>query len=459
MKTRALAACLLAGGCAASATGPKFHVVEPEYVAPRAGEVVAQVSPDQIVVYRTKVTDRTPVRCDDLKAEIDRVDAHIRQLQTNWRGAYGLAGQVRGFEMITGTPQQQVANLQPYRNELTRSYKACTQQKRAYEVNPVILASTDPGLPPQAAEHLAGGKFINNVVTFPTADFAELAQGRSCLVLHDYTGKPIPVRTDTSDPYRFANPYANTYLTAAQAVARDEDIASRLYNVEKRIGDLRYSLQFNKANMGGSCKMPEQRAIPPRPKNVMSAEEVEYQATAACVDQIYTRFSQSEGSEVFTRRGRYEEIEMWDRWHKNGDYKKACGLNQITDEEAFEAGARAKLQSLVIGRVAFVREVDELYGKCLSRATNACNAKQSEWERERDAIIAEPRRAYSDCTQMQAELKELTEKLPIFQSAAEATQENRQRSLNALYSQGDGYADAAALRCGASENIMANATP
>ncbi|MEE4212732.1 MAG: hypothetical protein V2I43_26095, partial [Parvularcula sp.] len=356
----------LTGACAltmlaacATSSMPTFHVVEPQIVDPKPGELVAQIGPSELTVERTPVTDRTPPVCHDLQAEITKVRTKIAAIRQQTPLYHVRA--TWATEMQRTANMETIAKLETYQGELQRSYNACQEHQQAYRQNPVILAAVHPGQSATQAVHVTGAPFNGRALRFGTESFASAMQGRSCLVLLDYRGVPIPVRAEGVDRYSFASPYTGTYASVQRAQGRYQQATDAYNSARRELAQVQALLASNRAVKGDSCSLPAARAVPPKPRDAMSAERADYLAKASCTDQIFARFSNQEASEFFSRRSMYAELDAWQKWRASGDKLESCAHNTIDDAESFAEGAAGKLTSWVMGRTAMVQAVENVY--------------------------------------------------------------------------------------------------
>lgn len=221
-----------------------------------------------------------------------------------------------------------------------------------------------------------------------------------CMALVDARGNLVPIRSGTGDKFSFTNPFSPLNGEVQQAQAEVDRLTSAIRSAESSRssgGGTLSSLTAEFTRVGGRsdadgmyCPTFTQRALPPRPTNVMSAAEVELQANGSCVDVMLRSHDRLKVYNALSRADRTDTVvRNYNTWRNR---KAQCSMGNI---QTNDYGVRASC-----GGLSDIWCYDTIIGQlnqCKIAVRNSCGGSLSSWQAQVDRIRREPQEAQYRC--------------------------------------------------------------
>lgn len=213
-----------------------------------------------------------------------------------------------------------------------------------------------------------------------------------CLVLTDFSGVPLKVRSGTSDDYAFASGQMVEEKTRTYWAEHIRELTENINNQIALVKNLRNDLTNEPAWKVNQCVRPAMRALPAQPRGI-SRETAIAAAKGYCFEKLANNF---DSSLVIDYVKAAEEFEYIDGYRALLKKREAC----TTKAYDYDPGTiqAMRMFSKLNPREIEKQQVIQLLNECSVSVARRCTSHLSAWENEVEQVRTEPERLYKSCS-------------------------------------------------------------
>lgn len=320
-------------------------------------------------------------------------------------------------------------------NQLSKAFELSPQDYQRYRVYPAAYCGPQPDDRSAQAGQFSlkelrwsptGTQIGRTLSTFTFTNPGEMRVplnetiSGKCVAFFNANGNPIAVRTAKRDDnaFAFTNPFAplNGELRSQEAeVARlrsalqkaNSDLAKKTESANAQLVIFRSLGNSSARPVDGferldlQCTAPAQRPIPPRPTNIMSARDVEYNANGSCWDLLARRHDRNMVANAIVAYDRDDRIRTdFTQWSSSRN-KASCSLSYThSDFEDQMIRGACSVGAAFFSDVYCYQAIRQRFDQCRVAVRQSCGGEEAAYEQRVAEIRREPGEALRQCNTM-----------------------------------------------------------